>query len=155
MQTVAQFETELIEKRTIPTVEVRDRFLEWLDSMRVITANVFYAIAPDECWEADENSTLSVTIPVNSGIIPDIPQGAYCIMLPDDHIPDKYRDPVALAFAHLGKKPEDVKLLVHMLRFPLPKPTAHERLAAKMFFKKLILDNPDNEEIKSWATQLN
>lgn len=152
LETEAQRQAALI-KLPPPTIEQRENLIAWIDSIQALTMNVFYSIAPDKCWE-QEDSQLEVHLPVNSGDIPGLDTGVYCIDLPE-HIDDKYRDAVALAYVHLGKVPDDFTYVPSFITATLTKPTAHERMAAKMFFKKLINDNSENQELVDWASQLN
>lgn len=154
-----QEETEAIaiynkELRDIPapTIEERESFIKWIDYMQTVCMNVFYATAPDELWK-DKEVYNFVLIGQTDKRNTKIPRGLYCVDL--DPIYDKsYRDPIALAFAYLGKAPEDFKFVPSSFSAVLPKPTAHERFSAKMFFRKLISDNSENQELCDWASKL-
>lgn len=135
-----------------PTLEDRENFIKWLDHIQAMCMNVFYATAPDELWK-DKEVVNFVLIGQTDKRNTEIPRGLYCIDL--DPLYDKsYRDPIALAFAHLCKAPEDFKYVPSSFSAVLPKPTAHERFSARMFFRKLINDNAENEDLCDWASKL-
>jgi hypothetical protein len=135
-----------------PTIEERESFIKWLDHVQVMCMNVFYATSPDELWK-DKEVVNFVLIGQTDKRNTEIPRGLYCIDLNPLH--DKaYRDPIAMAFAYLCKAPDDFKYVPSSFSAALPKPTAHERFSARMFFKKLINDNAENEELCDWASKL-
>lgn len=151
MEDIAIYNKEL---RDIPapTIEERESFIKWIDYMQTVCMNVFYATAPDELWK-DKEVYNFVLIGQTDKRNTKIPRGLYCVDL--DPIYDRsYRDPIALAFAYLGKAPEDFKFVPPSFSAVLPKPTAHERFSAKMFFRKLISDNSENHELCDWASKL-
>lgn len=151
MEDIAIYNKEL---RDIPapTIEERESFIKWIDYMQTVCMNVFYATAPDELWK-DKEVYNFVLIGQTDKRNTKIPRGLYCVDL--DPIYDRsYRDPIALAFAYLGKAPEDFKFVPSSFSAVLPKPTAHERFSAKMFFRKLISDNSENQELCDWASKL-
>lgn len=135
-----------------PTIEEREQFLAWIDSIQNVSMNIFYATAPDSLWAQEEIFTFKLV--GCNGFNTALKRGIYCIDLPSAY-DQKYRDPIAMAFAHLANAPEYIKQVPVLMGINLPKPTAHERMSAKMFFRQLALENKDNQEIVDWATQLN
>lgn len=134
------------------TMEEREEFNKWLDHIHAICMNVFYATAPDELWK-DKDTFNFVLIGQTDRRDTDLARGMYCIDL-HDAFDESYRNPIALAFAHLAKAPEHFKFVPAAVSAVLPKPTAHERFAARMFFRKLINDNAENQDLCEWASKL-
>lgn len=135
-----------------PSLEEREEFIKWLDYIQSVCMNVFYATAPDDLWK-DKDVYKFVLVGQADKANKEIPRGMYCVDLPDEF--DKtYRDPIALAFAHLAKAPDSLSYLPRMLAVVLPKPTAHERFSARMFFRKLINDNSENQDLCDWASKI-
>lgn len=135
-----------------PTVEERESFREWVDHIQAMCMNVFYATAPDDLWK-DKELVNFILIGQTDRRNTKMPRGLYCIDL--DPIYDKsYRDPIAQAFAYLCKAPVDFKFVPPSYSTVLPKPTAHERFSARMFFKKLLNDNAENQDLCDWASKL-
>lgn len=135
-----------------PTIEERENFIKWLDHIQTVCMNVFYATAPDELWKNNEVVNF-VLIGQTDKHNTEIPRGLYCVDI-DPTYDKSYRDPIAQAFAYLGKAPEDFKFVPSSFSAVLPKPTAHERFSARMFFKKLINDNAENQDLCVWASKL-
>ncbi len=135
-----------------PTLEEREEFIKWLDHIQSVCMNVFYATAPDELWK-DKDVFNFVLIGQTDKRDTETPRGMYCIDLhPSFDI--SYRDPIALAFRHLANAPEHFKFVPSALSVVLPKPTAHERFSAKMFFRKLVNDNSENQDLCDWASKI-
>ena len=135
-----------------PSLEEREEFIKWLDFIQTACMHVFYATAPDELWK-DSDVFNFVLIGQTDKRDTEIPRGMYCVDL-HDCFDRAYRDPIALAFAHLTKAPDTLSFVPSSASVVLPKPTAHERFAAKMFFRKLISDNSENQELCEWASKL-
>jgi hypothetical protein len=135
------------------TLDEREEFIKWLDHIQSICMHVFYATAPEELWQ-DKDVTNFVLIGQPDKYNTEIPRGMYCVDLPPI-FDAAYRNPIALAFAHLAQAPENFKFVPSAISIVLPKPTAHERFSAKMFFKKLINDNTENQDLREWASKLN
>lgn len=135
-----------------PTLEERESFIKWLDHIQAMCMNIFYATAPDELWKNKEVVNF-VLIGQTDKRNTKMPRGMYCIDL--DPIYDRsYRNPIALAFEYLCQAPEDFKFVPSSISAVLPKPTAHERFSARMFFKKLISDNAENQDLCDWASKI-
>jgi hypothetical protein len=134
------------------TLEEREEFNKWLDHIQTVCMNVFYATAPDELWK-DKDVFNFVLIGQTDKRDTTLARGMYCIDL-HASFDAAYRDPVALAFDYLAKAPEHFKFVPAAISAVLPKPTAHERFSAKMFFRKLINDNAENQDLCEWASKL-
>lgn len=135
-----------------PTLEEREEFIKWLDHIQSVCMNVFYATAPDELWK-DKDVFNFVLIGQTDKRDTETPRGMYCIDL-HPSFDASYRDPIALAFRHLANAPEHFKFVPSALSVVLPKPTAHERFSAKMFFRKLVNDNSENQDLCDWASKI-
>lgn len=152
---MAKYQTELRAKAP-PTVQQREDLVAWLDKIQEITMHVVYATAPDSVWPENTETILNFNLlgqPNPPEMAASIPRGLYCVMLPTS-FDVKYRDPIARAYAYLGVAPADIYQVPLSVSVALNKPTAHERMAAKMFFRNLILSNPEDMDIKEWASQL-
>jgi hypothetical protein len=137
---------------TAPTLEEREEFIKWLDYIQTVCMNVFYATAPATLWESNDVFNF-VLVGQTDKRNTEIARGLYCIDLhPEFDV--SFRNPIALAFAHLAKAPEHFTYVPSILGVVLPKPTAHEIFSAKMFFRKLINDNVENQELCAWASKL-
>lgn len=134
------------------TLDEREEFIKWLDHIQSVCMNVFYASAPENLW-ADKDVLNFVLIGQTNKYNTEIPRGMYCVDL-HPTFDTSYRDPIALAFAHLAKTPEHFKFSPSAISVVLPKPTAHEKFSAKMFFRKLISDNTENQDLCEWASKL-
>lgn len=140
----------------VPTIEIREKLIVWIDYLREIAMNIFYTITPSEVWEQQENiDVVFVGCGDRQPNSPAIAPGMYAIDLPVG-IPDKYRDPVAMAMQHFGKVPAGLpQMYIPVTMYTkLPKPSAHERMAAKVFLHKVKEEYKDNAEIMEWAEQL-
>lgn len=138
-----------------PSLEQREAFINWLDYVHTICMHVFYATVSEERWQdlCQEREVSFVLVGQPDKRNTEIPRGLYCVDL-HPLIRSSYRDPVALAFAHLTKAPDDLVFVPSALSVVLPKPTAHEIFSAKMFFRKLINDNTENQDLCDWASKL-
>lgn len=147
----AKWQTKLLESPP-PTVEEREIFIKWIEELKAATMHIFYAITPLEAWGTELDSSICPVLVGNHDRL-DLPKGMYCIDLPDgvDH---KYRNPVALAFVHFGTPPEGNVDIPVIMSVALPPPTAHERIAAKMFIRNFIKSNENNPEVLEWAQKL-
>lgn len=135
-----------------PSLEEREEFNKWLEHIQTVCMNVFYSVAPDELWkDVDVFNFVLVGQPDKRNT--EIHRGLYCIDL-HSSFDRAYRDPIALAFAYLLKAPDTLCFVPSSASVVLPKPTAHERFSAKMFFRKLISDNSENQELCDWASKL-
>jgi hypothetical protein len=135
-----------------PSLEAREEFIKWIDHIQTVSMNVFYATAPAELWK-DKDVFNFVLIGQPDKNNTEMHRGMYCIDLPPA-FDSAYRDPIALAFAYLGKAPDNITFVPNAASVILPKPTAHEIFSAKMFFKKLISDNSENQDLCDWASKL-
>jgi hypothetical protein len=135
------------------TLDEREEFMRWLDHIQTVSMNIFYATAPEDLW-ADKAVINFVLVGQTDKYDTEIPRGMYCVDL-HPSFDTAYRNPIALAFAHLAKVPDHFKFTPRALGVALPKPTAHEKFSAKMFFKKLINDNAENQGLCEWAAKLN
>jgi len=135
-----------------PTLEEREEFIKWLDYIQTVCMNVFYATAPATLWESNDVFNF-VLVGQTDKRNTEIARGLYCIDL-HSAFDETFRNPIALAFAHLAKAPEHFTYVPSILSVVLPKPTAHEIFSAKMFFRKLINDNVENQELCDWASKL-
>lgn len=135
-----------------PLLEEREEFIKWLDYIQTVCMNVFYSVAPDELWgDSDVFNFVLVGQPDKRNT--EIHRGLYCIDL-HSSFDKSYRDPIALAFEYLAKAPDTLNVVPSSVSVVLPKPTAHERFSAKMFFRKLINDNSENQDLCDWASKL-
>ena len=134
------------------TVEQREEFVQWLDKLERAMTHIVYAIAPMTIWSDEEESKVLLTLVGNNNRV-ELPSGMYCIDLPIG-IDLKYRDAFALATIHFGAPPAIPHLLPEIMSIALVKPTAHERMEAKMFIKNIIKENADKPDIIEWATAL-
>jgi hypothetical protein len=135
-----------------PSVEMREEFVQWLDHIQTVCMNVFYATAPDTIW-ATHDVVNFVLVGQPDKRDKETPRGLYCIDVHPE-FDDSYRNPIALAFAYLAKVPEHFIFSPSVLSVALVKPTAHEIFSARMFFRKLINDNIENQELCDWASKL-
>lgn len=134
------------------TADEREEFIKWLDHIQLTCMHVFYATAPDELWK-DKVLFNFVLIGQTDKRDTEIKRGMYCIDLPTAY-DIAYRNPIAMAFDYLAKAPEHFKFVPGALSVVLPKPTAHERFSARMFFIKLCNDNAENKDLCDWASKL-
>jgi hypothetical protein len=134
------------------TTDEREEFIKWLDLVQTACMHVFYATAPDELWK--DNALFNfVLIGQTDKRNTKIKRGMYCIDLPTAY-DVAYRNPIAMAFDYLTKAPDHFKFVPSTLSVVLPKPTAHERFSARMFFIKLCNDNAENKDLCDWASKL-
>ena len=139
-----------------PSLEQREEFIKWLDHIQTVCMNVFYAAAPQGAQELElwKNKNFNfVLVGQTDKRNKELPRGMYCIEL-HPAFDVSYRNPIALAFAHLTKAPEHIIFVPRILGVVLPEPTAHEIFAAKMFFRKLVNDNKENKDLCEWASKL-
>lgn len=146
---------EILYKNPPPSIADREALIAWMDELRSVVVNIFYAIIPEDLWKSHEGEVEAISVEL-CGITDDIsslPRGMYLIDIPAD-LDEKYRDPLALAFVHFGRPPEGLELIPNIMSVVLPKPTAHEKISAKMFMRDLVRENEGNAEILEWAEKL-
>jgi hypothetical protein len=133
-------------------VAKREDYIKWVDKLRDISMHLIYAVTPETAWNNPENR-LEVVLHGNTGQTKELPIGLYLILLPDG-VPQKYKNALACAFAHLCISPSCLRVPLSLFKVLLNKPSGHEVFSAKMFIRKYSSDNAQDSKIQMWATQL-
>lgn len=134
------------------TVEEREIFREWLCQLEDKMTSVIHALMPPEAWDKNPDQMIYFTL-VGNNTRHNIPRGMYCLDIPPE-MPEKYRDPLTLAFVTWGAAPDNIRRLPEVVSRSFTKPTAHEVFSGKMFIRKFIQDNQEDPDILEWAEKL-
>lgn len=134
------------------SVAEREELIAWLDGVKNDVSQVMYAVMPKELWDGVPDKLLSVEL-LGASKHPMIPDGMYLLDLPKG-LDRKYRDPAALAVAHLALAPRTIRFLPEVMSILLPEPTSHDRMGAKIFLRELATKHANDADILEWLSLL-
>lgn len=134
--------------------------IKWIEDLNVLAKNIFHGIIPTAAWAGYSNGAVDIELLGAQDRPPPLFDGVYLLKLPAG-VDESLRDPLALAWAHLGKAPppdaSGVPTLRHipiLTTITLNTPTQHERIGAMQWMIEFAKAHENDPDITEWASML-